>query len=108
MDTLKQFKIDLRKDFIEMIQKEVKTQIHTQMQALRQELTTLSNKIDSMKHDIQASIGSIVKDAIMQSFSQHSPNIPYQDQMTDDEPDQPTFNHNSQDGSCPMSTGTGI
>ena len=96
IDTLAQFKEEMKQEFIAMIRTEVQTQIQTQMQALQTEVGNLTAKIDGMQEGIQENIGTIVRDAIRQSMQPQ--------QFSDTETYLPT--DNTQDGACPMSTGT--
>jgi hypothetical protein len=73
-DTLEKFREDMKKEFLSLIQKEVKTQIQEQISAMRSELVNLSTKIDSMQVDIRESIGATIRETIQASFNPaHTP-----------------------------------
>jgi hypothetical protein len=47
-DTLAQLRADMKKEFMEIIQKEVRTQIQSEMAAMKQEMTNLGAKMDNL------------------------------------------------------------
>ena len=85
-----------------MIQTEVKTQIQAQMKALQADVQMLASKFDGMKEGIQESIGETVRRAVLQGMNTQ----PTQRMHIQQPAPKPVQTENTQDGACPMQTGT--
>ena len=102
-DTLAQLREEMKNEFMTMIQQEVKTQIQIQMKELQQEVSKIGTEVQrltatigGMQEGISASIGATVRDAISQSMTSGRLNTQPSTYPTE----------NTQDGACPMLTGT--
>jgi hypothetical protein len=67
-DTLAQLRADMKKEFMEIIQKEVRTQIQSEMAAMKQEMTNLGAKMDNLQTDIKDTIKDSIGEAIRASM----------------------------------------
>ena len=104
VDALAKFKEDMKREFMTMIQTEVKTQIETQMKALQADVQTLSAKFDGVQEGIKESIGETVRLAVLHGMHTQ----PTQRLHTQQSNHEPAQTENTQDGACPMQTGTGL
>ena len=100
VDALAKFREEMKNEFMTLIQTEVKTQIQAQMQALQTDVQTLAAKFDGMKEGIQSSISETVRSAIMHSLNTQAT------QRMNTQPNPAAQSENTQDGACPMQTGT--
>ena len=104
VDALAKFKEDMKREFMTMIQTEVKTQIETQMKALQADVQTLSAKFDGVQEGIKESIGETVRLAVLHGMHTQ----PTQRLHTQQSNHETAQTENTQDGACPMQTGTGL
>jgi hypothetical protein len=67
-DALAQLREEMKKEFIQLIQTEVRTQIKNEMSAMQTEVVNLGIKIDSMQTSIRESIGAAIRDGLQASL----------------------------------------
>jgi hypothetical protein len=69
-DSLAQLREEMKKEFMQMIQTEVRTQIKNEMSAMQTEVANLGLKIDTMQTGIRESIGAAIRDGLRASFGE--------------------------------------
>jgi hypothetical protein len=61
----------MKKEFIQLIQSEVRTQIKNEMSAMQTEVVNLGIKIDSIQTSIRESIGAAIRDGLQKPVWVH-------------------------------------
>jgi hypothetical protein len=69
-DALSQLREEMKREFTELIQTEVRKQIETEMAKMQQEMANIGVKIDSIKTSIKDSIGEAIRAGIKESMGQ--------------------------------------
>jgi hypothetical protein len=76
-DSITQLRAEMKKEFLQMIQDEVQSQIRQEMNAIQAEVANLGTKIDTLQEGIRDNIGAAIRESIKATLTEQAQNNTY-------------------------------